>query len=66
MKRITKIINCLGRKIKKYFFKSEIEAETAECRHLFSLNEMEINIDEISRENEYFDNYKLTTRWQTV
>lgn len=66
MKRITKIFNCLSIKIKKYFFNKGISQKSADCKQLFSMNENERNNEELLRENEYFDNYKVTTRWQTV
>lgn len=66
MKRMVKIILCLSAKIKKYFFNGEGETESAGCKQLFSLNDKEQCDDELIRENEYFDNYKITTRWQTV
>lgn len=66
MKRIVKIIHCLNNKIKKNFFNGKIESKSTECKQLFSLNEKEQSGEEQLKENEYFDNYKITTRWQTV
>jgi hypothetical protein len=66
MKRITKIFNCLNMSIKKYIFNIEIDTQSVDCKQLFFIQENERNSEELLRENEYFDNYKITTRWQTL
>ncbi len=66
MKRITKIIHCLNGKIKKNIFNRIGDAESMEYGQLFPIDEKEKNGEDLKRENEYFDNYKITTRWQTV
>lgn len=66
MKTIELFLNCVTNKIKKYFFK---EAETDishECEKLFDFEEKTSSPEEMKYAEEYLDNYKVTTRWQTL
>lgn len=66
MKKTKKILNCLEISIKKIFFNHQKNDKNQECKNAFNLD---FNSKKDSAENEveeYVNNYKSTTRWQTV
>lgn len=66
MKRIKKLMNCLGKTLKKFFFNVRKNDIHQGCENVFGLKS---NPGEDKNENEveeYLNNYKSTTRWQTV
>lgn len=68
MKTIKKIITCLESYIKKNFFKLSGNDISQDCEKVFGidiLNENEAGEIPIPVE-EYVNNYKSTTRWQTL
>lgn len=66
MKKVKKLLNCLEISIKNFFFNSAKNDKNQECKNEFKLD---FNSPGDSKENEveeYLNNYKSTTRWQTV
>lgn len=66
MKKVKKMMNCLQNSIKKKIFNCQKSDISQECKNAFNLN---FNAEKDSSENEveeYLNNYKSTTRWQTV
>lgn len=66
MKQIKKMMNCLEILLKKKFFNSQKSDINQECRNAFNLD---FNSKKDNSENEveeYLNNYKSTTRWQTI
>lgn len=66
MKKITFIINCLLNKIKNKFFNSSRTDISHDCEKVFNLVENVSLLEELKCDEEYLDNYKVTTRWQTL
>jgi hypothetical protein len=66
MKKVKKMLNCLEILIKKFFFNYVKNDKNQECKNEFKLN---FSSPKDSKENEveeYLNNYKSTTRWQTI
>lgn len=66
MKRISTMIQCLKSLLKKKFFNSVNDDINHNCKNAFSF---EINTSDLNSKEEteeYLNNYKTTTRWQTV
>jgi hypothetical protein len=66
MKRIKTMIQCLKTLLKKKFFNSRKSDINHECESVFNfdLNNGDVNSNEEAED--YLNNYKTTTRWQTV
>jgi|GEM_PF-2442647 len=66
MKKVKKMLNCLEISIKKFFFNSIKNDKNQEYKNEFKLD---FGSPKDSKENEveeYLNNYKSTTRWQTI
>lgn len=66
MKKLKKMLNCLEILLKKKFSNSQKSDINQECRNAFNLD---FNSKKDNSENEveeYLNNYKSTTRWQTI
>lgn len=66
MKTIQFIINCLATKIKKNIFNSAKNDISHDCNNLFESDKKALSMDELKCAEEYLENYKVTTRWQTL
>ena len=66
MKKVIRVIGCVWSLIKKIFSKCSKTDISHDCKEALEF----IETPELSSENidteEYLDNYKVTTRWQTV
>lgn len=66
MKTINVILQCLESKIKKYFFIKEKGELSQDCKNLFEGDKNTRSAEDVKCAEEYLENYKLTTRWQTL
>lgn len=66
MKKIVLFFNCIFAKIKKKFFKGRKNDISQACVLLQNMDEGNNATDEEKKRDEYTQNYKLTTRWQTI
>lgn len=66
MKTIVLFIRCAGVQIKNYFFKSKKYDNNHACREWEKLNEELAADDGKNPLEEYLNDYRGTTRWQTL
>lgn len=66
MKKLKTFINCLGLRIKKYFFKEQISDISHACERLNEITDEVKAIEELKLTEEYATKYNRTTRWQTI
>lgn len=66
MKRIFAFGQCLKILLKKKIFNSSKTDISHECQRMINDTKNLVLADEEKREEEYIDNYNITTRWQTV
>lgn len=66
MKKVVEVLNCVTCKIKKIFFNSENSDICHGCNEEVNFDESIASQEEINSLNEYIENYKSTTRWQTI
>lgn len=66
MKRVKKMIQCLTSLIKKNFFNIEKTDINHNCKNAFSFDLNSGDLNSKKEAEEYLNNYKTTTRWQTV
>lgn len=66
MKKIETMIQCLKSILKKKFFNGQKSDISHDCENVFNfdLNNGDENSDQEAEE--YLNNYKTTTRWQTI
>jgi hypothetical protein len=65
MKKLVSILNCLKNKIKNYFFINSDADVNHECEKLLSMSKS-AHPQDVKLTEEYLENYKVTTRWQTL
>ncbi len=66
MKWIFAISQCLKSLLKKKIFNDSKTDISHECQKMIKDTKNLVLADEEKREEEYIDNYTITTRWQTV
>lgn len=66
MKKLESILTCLTSKIKKYFFIKSKTDINQECEKLFVSGENVNSQEGLKLTEEYIENYRVTTRWQTI
>lgn len=66
MKKSESILACLNKIIKKLFFIKSGDAINHECEKLHNMGENINSHDQVKLTEEYVENYKVTTRWQTL
>jgi len=66
MKRVKMMIQCLRNLIKKNFFNSQKSDINHDCKNAFSFDLKKGDLNSNEEAEEYLNNYKTTTRWQTV
>lgn len=66
MKKFKFIIACASNRIKNYFFNIQKDDISQDCGNLFGLSDDTANQEELKCAKEYAENYKVTTRWQTL
>lgn len=66
MKKLGSILTCLKRKIKKKFFIKSKTDLNQECEKLFVTGENVNSQEGLKLTEEYIENYRVTTRWQTI
>ncbi len=64
MKQLKKMMHCLETILKKNFFNVKIDDFPHDCELTFGFEKSDAN--KANEAEEYMDNYKATTRWQTV
>lgn len=65
MKKAVQWFRCISKEIKKIFFNVKND-QLEECDRLLTGESMVPEPEEINRQQEYLENYRVTTRWQTV
>ncbi len=66
MKNFSAISICLTFEIKKYFSIGSKPALSHNCKEPFGTEEINISYEDLIQAKEYIENYKITTRWQTL
>ena len=66
MKKVVKVLNCVAQLIKKKIFNKEKNDIYHDCKEVLNFDETNSSQDEVKSFNEYVENYKNTTRWQTL
>lgn len=66
MKKVVDILICVALEIKKKFFNKEKSDICHDCIEVLNFNDSAVSQEEINSLNEYIENYKSTTRWQTL
>jgi hypothetical protein len=66
MKKVRKMMNCLRISIKNFFFNAQKNDKNQECKNAFNLDFSSTKESSENEVEEYLNNYKSTTRWQTV
>lgn len=66
MKRVKMMIQCLKNLIKKKFFNSPKSDINHDCENVFNFDLKKEELNSNEETEEYLNNYKTTTRWQTV
>ena len=66
MKRVKMMIQCLRNLLKKNFFNSQKSDINHDCKSVFSFDLKKGDLNSNEEAEEYLNNYKTTTRWQTV
>ena len=66
MKKLGSILTCLKRNIKKKFFIKSKTDLNQECEKLFVTGENVNSQEGLKLTEEYIENYRVTTRWQTI
>ncbi len=66
MKTLISFFKCVNFKIKKNFFNWQKNDKYHDCEEVFGLTVNVNSEKENSEVDEYLNNYRTTTRWQTV
>lgn len=66
MKKVVQVFKCVMQEIKKKIFKSKKTDIYQDCKEVLNFDETNSSKDEVNSFNEYLENYKVTTRWQTL
>ena len=66
MKKLEAILTCLTNKIKKKIFIKSKTDINQECEKLFVSGENVNSQEGLKLTEEYIENYRVTTRWQTI
>ncbi|MBN2636639.1 MAG: hypothetical protein JXR61_10245 [Prolixibacteraceae bacterium] len=66
MKKVVRFFKCAMQLIKKKFFKEAKADIYQDCKEVLNFDETNSSQDELNSFNEYLENYKVTTRWQTL
>jgi hypothetical protein len=66
MKKLGSILTCLKSRIKKKFFNESKADLNQECEKLFVTGENVNSLEGLKLTEEYIENYRVTTRWQTL
>ncbi|MFW5774231.1 MAG: hypothetical protein ACOCWD_06070 [Tangfeifania sp.] len=66
MKQVKMMIQCLKNSLKKIFFISQKSDINHDCKKAFSFDLKKGDLNSNEETEEYLNNYKTTTRWQTV
>ena len=66
MKKVIQMFKCAKQLIKKIFFKYEKSDIYQDCKEVLNFDEKNSSLEEVNSFNEYLENYKITTRWQTL
>ena len=66
MKRVKTMFACLKATLKKIFFNNPKSDINHKCKNAFSFDISKNDLNTNNEIEEYLNNYKTTTRWQTV
>jgi hypothetical protein len=66
MKKVKTMLECLKALLKKNFFNNQKTDINHNCKNVFNFDLGKSDFNAKNETEEYLNNYKSTTRWQTV